>query len=545
MKKILLLITCTFLIVTSEFAQVTSNVIVFSEDANPFYLLVNGIRQNFEPQTNVKITGLTNPTNHIRIVFRNGTIPSLNKTINFVEIGNEATMKITKTKKGYKLKYFGEIAISGVTKPNGNQWSTVYTTVEPTAVNSTGTTTTNSTNTATNTQGGTTTNNTSGTVTTTNASNTSTTSNSTTTSNTITSNGNSTNGTTITGTTTPTTTTGGTFSNSTNTSSSNQSTALHYTWAPGALHSFSATQIDNISTSMMGMNINEQIKTTTDLVLLINGVTSTGNATGTLYLTNFKITDSKQNVLASISDVPKSAIQSEVSVDRKGHFTFLKKVFLITSETSNVLAYGSATSNSVQMGGEAGNMKVDAYAEFNPKTGAIKAGYSVKEIKSTKSVEVKVNQETQMIDVFPYDFLELLELPEGVITQGDKMNVKSGMYTMVVTANAIQNGMAQINTTIATDKKADMFGGGINGNSGSNTMDMKVDGTEGMDLTPEDKAAIGMGQAMSPEMTGNINTNFNYGQGMFQSISGTINTVIDAMGMKMKVNSVLEMKKIN
>jgi hypothetical protein len=68
-------------------------------------------------------------------------------------------------------------------------------------------------------------------------------------------------------------------------------------------------------------------------------------------------------------------------------------------------------------------------------------------------------------------------------------------------------------------------------------------GTEGMELTEEDQAAIGMGNAMSPDMNGTMTTNFDYTNGMFISVNGTLNTTIDMMGMKMTVNSVLVMKK--
>jgi hypothetical protein len=48
---------------------------------------------------------------------------------------------------------------------------------------------------------------------------------------------------------------------------------------------------------------------------------------------------------------------------------------------------------------------------------------------------------------------------------------------------------------------------------------------------------------MAPEMNGTITSNFDYVNGMFVSIGGTLTTVVDMMGMKMTVKSVLEMKK--
>jgi hypothetical protein len=535
MKKILLSNLFALLSISFYFSQNTSNIVVFSEDGDPFYLVINGIKQNVEPRTNIKITGLTNRSSQLRIMFKDQNIPPINKAIYFDTMGYESTMKITRTKKkGYKLRYFDHVPINQAPSYD-NQFITNYSSTEIVNVNN------NTNNVEYNADNQTNNNNTNHELNhDTNLTNHNTNNNT---------NHNTNND----------------INNNTNTNSSSNSgnrSELAYNWVQGSAHQFSAVVLDNINTSMMGMNIQEQIKTTTDFVLLINNVAANGYASGTLYLTNFKITDSKNNVLASINDIPKSAIKSEVTVDRKGVFTFNKKVYLITTETGNVLAYGSATDNSVSVGGQAGNMKVDAYAEFNPKTGALKTGYSVKEIKTTKKVDVKMNEETQMVDVFPYDFLELLALPDGSVAEGDKLSVKAGMYTMNVAVNSIQNGIVQLNTTMSTDKSADMFSGGAKGNAGGSTIDTEFDGKgnikgmegfegmedmEGMmdmDLTNEDKSAIEMSKSMSPDMTCNINSNFNIGTGMFQNVSGTVNTTMNAMGMKMTIQSVLEMRRM-
>lgn len=117
------------------YAQTTSNLVVFAQDPKPFYAIVNGIKQNAEPQTNVKITGLTNPSSSIKIVFKDGS-PDLNKTIYFESMGREATYRIVDTKKkGYKLRFFGDVAIENAVN-NTEQSVVVYHTVEtaPTVV---------------------------------------------------------------------------------------------------------------------------------------------------------------------------------------------------------------------------------------------------------------------------------------------------------------------------------------------------------------------------------------------------------------------------
>jgi hypothetical protein len=131
MKKSLLFIATTLVSFTTIVAQRTSNLVIFAEDATPFFAVVNGIRQNIDPQTNVKITGLTNNANTVRVIFSNTAIPALSQNIYFQDMGVEATIKITNTKKGYKLRYFGEVPLE--TAPVDNtQWVSTFQVSEPT-----------------------------------------------------------------------------------------------------------------------------------------------------------------------------------------------------------------------------------------------------------------------------------------------------------------------------------------------------------------------------------------------------------------------------
>ncbi len=534
MKKTLLFSFFTCLFSVTFFAQKTSNFVVFSDDASLFYVIVNGIKQNIEPQSNVKITGLTNNANQVTIIFSNEKLGSLKKSIYFQEMGYEATARITKTKKGYKMRYFGEVPIDG-SNPTPSQWTTTYHTTEPVAQAPVETTNWNPNNTNTNTN---TVDNTWNTNTNPNPSGT-------TTQTTNTETNWNTNTTTTTNTNPVTTNTNPTTTENVSPSAVDMS----YTWKTGMVYQFSAVQTDDVSTSMMGMSMKDQFKTVTDFALYIDNVMPNGEASGTLYLLNFNVTDSRNHVLASINDIPKSAIRSDVKVDRKGKFTFLKKIMLITTDAGNVLAYASADGNSVSVGGQAGNMQVDAYAEFDPKTGKLKTGYSVKEIKNTRKVTVQVNENTDMVDVLPYDFLELLALPDGGVAKGDKASMRAGMYTVDMTVNTLENGIAGLNYKMSTDKSKDMFTGDAKGTDGNgNTMfDMNTEGFGNMgdvEMTDEDKQAMDMTKMMTPDMSCDINSTFNYAAGMFDQVYGTVNTSMDAMGMKMEVKSFLQMRKL-
>lgn len=155
MKKIILTNVFAIFAILSGIGQQTSNLIIFASDPTPFYAIVNGIKQNAEPQTNVKITGLSNNQNHLKIVFSDGNSADIDKNFYFESMNVEATARIVSTKKGYKLRYFGEVAM-GQAATNEQQVQVVYHTVEAPAVSNlvvdetvtttTTTTTTNSVN---------------------------------------------------------------------------------------------------------------------------------------------------------------------------------------------------------------------------------------------------------------------------------------------------------------------------------------------------------------------------------------------------------------
>lgn len=323
-------------------------------------------------------------------------------------------------------------------------------------------------------------------------------------------------------------------------------TELNYNWKANTSYNFSASVVDNITTSAMGMNINEKYITTVDFTLFIQTVQPNGTATGRMYLTNFNVKNSAGVSVASLLNLPKDAVKSEFQVDKKGNFTFLKKVYLVTTPTSNVIVYGNASENGANAGMQVGDEKVDAYAEFDPKTGKLKAGYTVTTIKTPKKVTVQENEESDEIDLFPYDFLSCMAVPEGDLNVNDRFKVKAGMYTIDGMVKSSVNPLMVIEENISTDKNADMFQGSANGQSGDGSQQFNMEGFGGesqMELTEEDQQAMAITKAASPNMDGKLTTTFDYVNGMFSSIKGNINTSIDMMGVSTKVNSVIEMKR--
>lgn len=160
MKTLITLLTFSIMTVTS-FAQQQANLIVFSDDGKPFYCVINGIRQNAMPETNVKITDLKAEQHKVTIIFEDTRIPSVDKAI-YTPFGMESTYRIKMTRKGdYKLRPFGE-PVALASAPQSSAATVSYTPTERpapqtgTSATTGGTTTTSTTTTTTNT-GGTTT----------------------------------------------------------------------------------------------------------------------------------------------------------------------------------------------------------------------------------------------------------------------------------------------------------------------------------------------------------------------------------------------------
>jgi len=117
MKKIYLFLAFALLSAAS-FAQNTSNLIVFSEDGLKFYLILNGIRQNDVPVTNVKVVDLNQPYYSAKIIFEDTKQPVLEKKIlQMTDAEGKGALEVTyKIKKNNKmvnvLRFFSQVPIA-------------------------------------------------------------------------------------------------------------------------------------------------------------------------------------------------------------------------------------------------------------------------------------------------------------------------------------------------------------------------------------------------------------------------------------------------
>lgn len=90
------------------FAQ-ANNLVVFSQDGYKFTLIVNGLRQNENPETNVKVTGLTAPNYKVRVIFADANLAPIDQNVYMMYggedlHGKELICSIDNTKKGLKLR---------------------------------------------------------------------------------------------------------------------------------------------------------------------------------------------------------------------------------------------------------------------------------------------------------------------------------------------------------------------------------------------------------------------------------------------------------
>ncbi len=90
-------------------AQNISDAEVYSENGERFYLILNGVQQNQNPETNILVQGLTSSFYHAKVIFENG-FPDIEmkyfRVQNVDDQWGKVTYVIKQNKKGeYKMRY--------------------------------------------------------------------------------------------------------------------------------------------------------------------------------------------------------------------------------------------------------------------------------------------------------------------------------------------------------------------------------------------------------------------------------------------------------
>lgn len=311
---------------------------------------------------------------------------------------------------------------------------------------------------------------------------------------------------------------------------------LAYQWIPNSEYSFKATSNDNMSMggSMMGMDMMAMsaeamnFKTESVFTLRIEKVLPNGSADGTFYLQKLAVSDDKGNKLATLASIPKKALVAPFTVDTKGNFTFRQVPILLCRENTTLLVSAKVKPGEMAASAEMDGEKVSLFAEFNPKTGTLKAGYSAQTLSKPSPKPVVVKEDDETIDLIPTDFLDLLILPDGPVSEGQVIKSKMYGFEMVEKVTDFSNEVASLDFKFNSGMNARQFEKDAKAMDPNGAEDMEME--EGME-TPN------MGQ----EMNGDIKLVFDNGKGMMQKLSGTIVTKTNMMGMEMTTKSTLMM----
>lgn len=145
MKTTLIISLISIFSLTDVFSQ-GSTLIVFSKDGQPFHLIMNGVRQNDEPETNVRVEELSEASYQVKVIFKDETLPEIEKRF-FPQEPVEATFAVQRNKKGALiLRLQSMVDIAEALPAPANQEVVVYKTTPGPATTTTVTQTTHTTN---------------------------------------------------------------------------------------------------------------------------------------------------------------------------------------------------------------------------------------------------------------------------------------------------------------------------------------------------------------------------------------------------------------
>jgi len=119
MKRVLLLVFG--ILALSVSSQVVNNMVVFCNEPEPFTLILNGERINMEPQTRVRVEGLTLKKYTTKVIFKNPKLKEANTTITFFSSGYECSFNVRKVgKRKYKIEYLTDKPIEADNSQQNN-----------------------------------------------------------------------------------------------------------------------------------------------------------------------------------------------------------------------------------------------------------------------------------------------------------------------------------------------------------------------------------------------------------------------------------------
>lgn len=118
-----------------KLAAQNSNVVLYTENGERFYAIMNGQRMNDEPVTNLKVQDLNQPAYQLKVIFENKNLGEMNKNL-YLEENVEAVYAVKMDKKGsYKLAFRSSVPIAQAAPPAPQQQIVVWGAPAPVAQN--------------------------------------------------------------------------------------------------------------------------------------------------------------------------------------------------------------------------------------------------------------------------------------------------------------------------------------------------------------------------------------------------------------------------
>lgn len=109
---------------TLGFAQSTGELVIFSNLGDPFFVILNGEKQNEQAETNVKIQALTPGYYSCKVISANN-LYSFDKNFE-IKSGMQTTFRIVEKSGVPKFRYFSEVAMNGTPQNTSGQTVVTY-----------------------------------------------------------------------------------------------------------------------------------------------------------------------------------------------------------------------------------------------------------------------------------------------------------------------------------------------------------------------------------------------------------------------------------
>lgn len=347
---------------------------------------------------------------------------------------------------------------------------------------------------------------------------------------------------------------------------------LNWTWKKGDVHRYRTRSTQTVGMDMMGMKVNAKHKIDATFAVRVKSVSRSGDARAELAVEKFVVTDDKGQPIASLAGLSPTAVVTPVIIDKKGHFTFERLVWLVVDDAGgSMLVSASANGSGASASARGGGQEVAVWARFDRKTGKLSAGYSTANV-GRKTAKIRVKDNAQRIDLVPRQFLELLRLPVGPINKGDNVKARIADWQITTKVKAVDRKRgAKFEVyieTVGDGSGLSKPGTSVNGTQGGQKLEaggampaMKgipgvggmpgglggMGAMGGMPGMPGAKAPAGGPAMPTLAMEGAFFCDFDIAAGRLTSIKGGIKTVQTVPGMgagKIETDTLLVMERV-